>query len=169
MVLYQLHDSLDLRTRGILRRQFGLKAVEFQEQHRNALADVIVELARNFLTLFLLRFQQADRKALHQAPLRQVFDGARDGRAQAAQPVLQQIIGRAQFDALDSLFVADGSTDNNKRNVKAAGAEQFERAHRVPSGQRVIGKDHIDIRLQLRHELGLRSEEHTSELQSRQY
>src|SRR5258707_15628039 len=72
-------------------------------------------------------------------PLQAVVQGTGDHRGETLEPFLHHIVGGSRFDALDRAFLSERAGDEDEGDFEAALPQQA------------------------------RSEEHTSELQSRQY
>ena len=70
--------------------------------------------------------------------------------AQPPEPVLEEIIRRAQPDRRDGLLVANAAGNNEQRNIHAPFLQQLQRREAAEPGQVVVAQDDFGGRIQLR-------------------
>src|ERR1700756_3291797 len=83
-----------------------------------------------------------------------LFQSSSDGNRKAFQIVFKDIVTHSSFYALYGDLVAQGSGDQNERNIAPRGPHPFESIHSIPIGQTVIGEDEIiPVRTYVLHEV----------------
>ena len=94
-------------------------------------------------TKLFLAFLQFCFRLLSLESLGPFPQGAANGRSQPHQVLLQDIIGRSMFQALDGVLLAHGSGDEDERG---SGTDLFcglKRGQAVEGRQRKIGENHV--------------------------
>ena len=72
------------------------------------------------------------------------FEGPRYGGDQAAQPLLEHVVGRPADHALHGLLLAQRARNQNERGVGPLGPHLQKRVHAVEVGQAEVGEDHVE-------------------------
>ena len=68
-------------------------------------------------------------------------------RSQPGQAIFEQVIGGALLHALHRRLLADGARDDDERNTETGGLQQAQGLQRVELRQRVVGEDHVEVRV----------------------
>ena len=76
-----------------------------------------------------------------------------DGRPEAGQSILEEVVGRPAPHGLDGRLLLDGPADDEEGDVQALLLHEVERLQSVEPRQRVVGEDDVDLRAEVGDEL----------------
>jgi hypothetical protein len=78
-----------------------------------------------------------------------------DGPAETSQPILEQVVGGPELDALGRALVPDRARDADQRDVEPARLQELERPRGLELGQVVVGDDQLRLGRERRPVLAL--------------